>query len=219
MSAWLYNISCNGNIRPILDGVNLALMIIGWIIMLDFLQRLFGLTPPSPGLFTLYDRLVGQARLPIFYEDLEVPDTLDGRFDFLLLHVALLFMRLDKPEYRRSLRWIQDIMLDDITRGLREEGLGDAGVRVRIKQMGAAFLGRAKAYRLALEAKDFSALCEALDRNLYGTSSPMADSVEAVAHYTLALQASLLVQAEADLLDGSIVFPNPMPPERAPEVE
>ena len=39
---------------------------------------------------TLYGTIVAQARLPRFYRDYGVADTIDGRFDLLVLHLAVI---------------------------------------------------------------------------------------------------------------------------------
>ena len=44
--------------------------------------------------FVLYGAAVAAARLPVLYQALGVPDTLDGRFDCVGVHVALLIRRL-----------------------------------------------------------------------------------------------------------------------------
>jgi len=47
---------------------------------------------------TLYGTIVAQARLPRFYRDYGVADTVDGRFDLLVLHLALIVDRLAEDE-------------------------------------------------------------------------------------------------------------------------
>jgi cytochrome b pre-mRNA-processing protein 3 len=42
----------------------------------------------------LYGAIVAQARLPVFYTALAAPDTIEGRFDLLVLHVHLVYRRL-----------------------------------------------------------------------------------------------------------------------------
>ena len=42
----------------------------------------------------LYGTIVAQARLPIFYTDYGVPDTVEGRFEMLALHQALAARRI-----------------------------------------------------------------------------------------------------------------------------
>ncbi|MGH7211060.1 MAG: ubiquinol-cytochrome C chaperone family protein, partial [Acetobacteraceae bacterium] len=44
--------------------------------------------------FALYTKAVAAARSPYFYSDLGAPDTFDGRFDLVGLHVILLIERL-----------------------------------------------------------------------------------------------------------------------------
>ena len=43
---------------------------------------------------TLYGMIVAQARLPCFYRDYAVADTVNGRFDLIVLHLALVLDRL-----------------------------------------------------------------------------------------------------------------------------
>ena len=63
------------------------------------LRRLLGLFSrrPERAGYTLYGAAVAAARMPVFYSDWGVPDTLDGRFDLVGLHVYLLIERLNKP--------------------------------------------------------------------------------------------------------------------------
>lgn len=42
----------------------------------------------------LYNAVVAQARQPVFYASLGVPDSLDGRFEMTVLHALLVMRRL-----------------------------------------------------------------------------------------------------------------------------
>ena len=42
----------------------------------------------------VYCEIVAQARQPAFYTDFMVPDTIDGRFDLIVLHAVLYFRRM-----------------------------------------------------------------------------------------------------------------------------
>src|SRR5207244_13497317 len=53
---------------------------------------------PRGTIETIYGMIVTQAREPLFYRDLRVPDTVNGRFDLLLLHLWLLLRRLNSLE-------------------------------------------------------------------------------------------------------------------------
>ena len=96
----------------------------------------------------LYRRLVRQARDPVFYLHLGVPDTPDGRFDMIILHAFLVIRRL-KAEHERTVGLAQaifDLMFADMDQNLREMGVGDLGVSKRIKGMAEACYGRTVAY-------------------------------------------------------------------------
>ena len=52
---------------------------------------------------TLYGMIVAQARLPCFYRDYAVADTVNGRFDLIVLHLALVLDRLAQDGALKSL--------------------------------------------------------------------------------------------------------------------
>ena len=118
--------------------------------------------------FALYQAAVAAARDPWFYTALGVPDTLDGRFDLIALHAALLIHRLkgDAPPGPDLAQAVFDAMFSDMDNNLREMGL-DMGVSKRIRAMWEAFHGRALAYGAALDADDQDALAAAVARNVW----------------------------------------------------
>lgn len=123
----------------------------------------------------LYAAVVTRSREPVFFARLDVPDTVDGRFDLLTVHawMVLAWVRSDGP--------LAQALIDRIFVGfdeaLREMGAGDIGMGRRIKKFATAFYGRLKAYDAADGAV---ALAEALERNLYrGTATPAAAIVAA----------------------------------------
>ena len=120
-----------------------------------------------PG-FMLYGAAVGAARDDWFYRELAVPDTLDGRFDTVGLHVALLIHRLRRdasPDGAAMAQAVFDAMFADMDVNLREMGVGDLSVGKKVRAMWEAFHGRAKAYEAEVEAGDDGALAQALRRN------------------------------------------------------
>ena len=55
----------------------------------------------SDTISSLYGTIVAQARLTCFYREYGVPDTVNGRFDLLVLHLVLVLDRLaDEPQLR-----------------------------------------------------------------------------------------------------------------------
>lgn len=166
----------------------------------------------------LYRQIVAQARQPAFYRDHAVPDTLDGRFDMIILHAFLIMRRLKQiaaPEAQRVSQDLFDLLFADMDSNLREIGVGDLGVGKRVKKMAQAFYGRVEAYEAGLATTDTSVLEQALARNLYGTLQAEgrtpgeipAAALTALAGYLRQTDAALMAQPDAAVLAGTVQFP------------
>jgi cytochrome b pre-mRNA-processing protein 3 len=157
-----------------------------------------------------YRRVVEQARQPRFFTDGGMPDTVDGRFELICLHAFLYLHRL-KREHPGSADMGQrffDVMFLDFDRALREMGTGDLSVGREVRRMAEAFYGRIAAYEQGL-AGDDAMLQPALARNLFGTVTPSAAQLAAVADYVRREAAGLDRQDAAALLAGDIAFGPP----------
>jgi cytochrome b pre-mRNA-processing protein 3 len=157
--------------------------------------------------YALYGLAVAAARQPYFYEILGVPDTLDGRFDLVGLHVFLLIRRLrGLPEPGPALaQAVFDAMFNDMDVNLRELGVSDLSVGKRVRAMWEAFHGRATAYQAALEAADPAALAAALERNVW-RGVPAGAAAAALARLVLAQDAHLSRQGLSALGLGEAAF-------------
>lgn len=125
----------------------------------------------------LYARTAEQARQPVLFEACGIPDTLDGRFDALALHAALMIDRLRRePDGEGLAQAFFDAMFRHLDLTLREIGVQDLGVGRRIKIMAEGLHGRALAYREALAGGGPAPLRDVLRRNAYGGRS--ADDAE-----------------------------------------
>ncbi len=169
----------------------------------------FGSSAHRPGQ-ALYLAVVEQARRPEFYTDFGVPDSIDGRFDMILLHAFLLLRRLRGCGKRgdRLAQALFDAMFADMDRNLREMGVGDLSVGKRVKKMVAAFYGRIAAYDSGLETGE-TALRAALSRNLYGTAMPAPDQLAAMAEYVRSQEDRLAAQDAGELLAGRVGYGDP----------
>ena len=98
------------------------------------LRRLFG-RKANP-IAAVYDAIVASARQPRFYADLGVPDTLDGRFDMIVLHLFLVLDRM-KGEDEKFRQNLTDYFFMDMDRSLREIGVGDLSVGKKVRKMAA----------------------------------------------------------------------------------
>ncbi len=171
-----------------------------------FLER-FRRSPEQRPAADLYDAVVAQSRRPEFYQNLGVPDTVDGRFDMIVVHAFLLLRRL-KDERKQGENLPQvffDTMFGDMDRSLREMGAGDLGVGRRVKAMAKSFYGRIAAYERGL-AGPVGELEDALERNLYGTIEGDTAHIAAMAEYMRREARGLERQSGADLLSGQVVF-------------
>lgn len=183
-----------------------------------FLKRIFGTQKLRAEAARSYATLAAQARQPRFYSDLGVPDSIDGRFEMLCVHAHALFHRLrgqgEKADHFAQA--VYDAMFSDLDGCLREMGVADLGVGRRIKIMTEALKGRIHAYDAALAERGAAgeeALCAAIRRNVFGTVTPGAAQVAAMAGYMRALNATLADCALADLLTGQVRLP------QVPEIE
>jgi cytochrome b pre-mRNA-processing protein 3 len=158
----------------------------------------------------LYGTIVAQARLPCFYREYGVPDTVNGRFDLLVLHMAMVLDRFaDEPELRELGQALFDHFCTDMDRNLREMGVGDLSVPKHMQRVGEAFYGRAQAYRAGLADKDQGALREALERNIYGQETASQAAAARLAAYMRGAVAALGAQAASQVLAGKLTMPNP----------
>jgi cytochrome b pre-mRNA-processing protein 3 len=158
---------------------------------------------------TLYGTIVAQARLPCFYREYGVPDTVNGRFDLLVLHLAIALDRLGEVELRPMGQALFDRFCEDMDDNLREIGVGDLSVPKEMQRIGEAFYGRAQAYRSALASDGDEALVAALAKNVYGGAAPEPAAPVRLAAYIREAVRGLGAQQPADLLAGKLRMPDP----------
>lgn len=179
------------------------------------LGRVFPNNPQEDKARALYVAIVAQARQPEFYARLGVPDSVDGRFEMLVLHCYLVLRRLRaaQPESQALAQTLFDTLIYDMDQSIRESGVGDLKVGPRLRQMAEAFYGRIKAYDAGLAEAEGAALEAALRRNLYGTAAEAPEAgPAAMAAYLRRQDAALAEQETAALLRGEVVF---LPPPQA----
>jgi len=117
----------------------------------------------------LYDSVVERARQPLFYTDFAVSDSIEGRFELYSLHVILLLHRLkgQGPQATDTAQALFDTFISQLDHALREIGVGDLSVAKKMRKLGEAFYGRAKAYETILAAPDMEGLPALIERTLY----------------------------------------------------
>ena len=163
--------------------------------------------PPAPlrgTIEAIYGMIVAQAREPLFYRDLGAPDTVNGRFDMLLLHLWLVLRRMSpKDELSQGLF---DRFCGDMDDNLRELGTSDMKVPKKMREFGDAFYGRTGAYDAALGAGR-GPLAAALSKNIYYGMD--IENARRLAVYVEAANARLGTLDATTLTSGAWHFPSP----------
>jgi cytochrome b pre-mRNA-processing protein 3 len=158
----------------------------------------------------LYGTIVAQARSAAFYSSYGVPDTVQGRFDLIVLHLVLFLARIGPHDgARRGIgQKLFDVFCSDLDDNLREMGVGDLAVPKRMKRFGEAFYGRQNAYLAAFTAADEQELEKALARNIFPGAASDSGAAR-LARYARAALRQFETQEDAALLRGEVAFPNP----------
>jgi len=164
--------------------------------------------PPARGanIEAIYGMIVAQARLPQFYLRFGVPDTVNGRFDMVVLHLWMVLARLRAEGAIGEAQQLFDRFCDDMDANLREMGIGDLTVPKRMKKFGEAFYGRSGAYDAAIIAGE-GELRAALARNVLASED--AAAAAPLANYVSRTVATLSTTDGAALSAGLRHFPNP----------
>jgi cytochrome b pre-mRNA-processing protein 3 len=168
----------------------------------------------------IYARIVAQARSAAFYQDCGVPDTMEGRFEMILLHLIVVLERL-KGEGGRGQKIGQRILeslVADMDDALRQIGIGDMGVPKRVQRVAAAVVERSRAYTpdapSAQSPTDMpqSPLELALLEHIYraptaGSASLEGGHARGLATYITRARAALTTTSGGDILAARFAFP------------
>jgi cytochrome b pre-mRNA-processing protein 3 len=172
-------------------------------------QRLLSRNGPQAKIRSLYGAVVAQARAPAFYSRYGVPDTVEGRFDMVLLHVYLVWRRLSQAgvSERKAAQATFDLFFQDMDESMRELGVGDLSVPRKVRAMGEAFYGRAGVYDAALADAQDEQLIAGLKRNVF--SDAEISKAKSLARYVRAADRALATQAASAVARGEVTFPAP----------
>lgn len=167
----------------------------------------------------LYGNLVNLARTPALYRDLGVPDTPEGRFEMVGLHVALVVRRLKAagPPADALGQDLFELMFADLDESLRQIGIGDLTVGRQIKRLAGQFYARLRALDEAFGTEPSQLLQATLRANVYhGSARPTEAQLSALADYLIAAEHTLRTQPIASLLDGRLRLAPPSRPSDEP---
>jgi cytochrome b pre-mRNA-processing protein 3 len=167
----------------------------------------------------LYGAIVAQARLPVFYQGFGVPDTLEGRFLMLSLHLFATLHRLKaegpKPGEPKALDLAQDLIDRfgaDMETVLREIGVGDLSIPKKVRGLAASGASLLQSYEEALAEGD-EALAAAIAHALQLEDGASGAAGRRLAHYLKGVVDLLQAQDFAALSAGEMRFPGAIPGE------
>lgn len=171
--------------------------------------QLFRRSVPNRTIHALYGAIVAQARSPAFYADYGVPDTVQGRFDLIVLHLIMVLHRIGQQSIggRDMGQQLFDVFCRDLDDNLREMGVGDLAVPKEMRHFAEAFYGRQAVYLAAftVPGRDFE---NALARNIFRVAE-IDGRAARLARYARAALTELNSQEDGALRRGAVVFPSP----------
>ena len=135
---------------------------------MSLLKRLFGNSGPDPKarLVPLYNQIVAKARLPHWYVEGQVADSIDGRFDRVAAILTLVLLQLEEdPSRAQDMVHLTEVFVDDMDAQMREAGIGDVVVAKDMGRIMSVLGGRIGAFRGAFG--DPEKLRMAINRNIY----------------------------------------------------
>lgn len=173
----------------------------------EFVSRFLGRDVERRTAHEIYVKAAEASRQPLFYAQYDVPDTVEGRYDMLSIHIILLLrtLKTKKQETAKLAQLVFDVMFRNVDDTLREMGVGDLKVGKKVREYAEAFFGRALAYEEALAGKE--PLAVALARNVYTSEDPAV--AEGLAGYVTLAARSLEEQGAEAIASGRFTFPEP----------
>jgi cytochrome b pre-mRNA-processing protein 3 len=156
----------------------------------------------------LYGAIVAQARLPVFYQRLGVPDTLEGRFLVLSLHLFAVLQRLkaEGQSPHRLAQALTDRFSADMETVLREIGVGDLSIPKKMRRLAAVSASLSEALERATAAGE-KAVAEVLAGALPRDEKLSEAASQALAHYLKEAVRELDAQSATALGVGEVGFP------------
>ncbi|MBL4597031.1 MAG: hypothetical protein JKX99_10700 [Robiginitomaculum sp.] len=160
----------------------------------------------------LYSFIAQAARDINFFGAHKIPDTVDGRFEVLVIHAFLTMqaLRVAGPKQRLD-QLVFDAMFRDLDSALREMGTSDTRVGKQIKAMAKAFYGRSEKYHEAIETGDLDQIRQAIERNALASmpAPPAPPFVAELADWLLRSKTTLAKQTLDEITEFGPAFAKP----------
>ena len=181
--------------------------------MARFLNPLASLLPwrrKKPHAAEIYGAIVARARLPVFYQRFGVPDTLEGRFIVLSIHLFAVLHRL-KAEGAQAIPMAQELadhFTADMETVLREIGVGDLKIPKKVRGLAASGAALLQDYEDAVTKGD-EALAATITSALPLDETSAGAVAARLAPYLRKMVRHVEAQPLQDVLAGTLSFPDP----------
>jgi cytochrome b pre-mRNA-processing protein 3 len=165
----------------------------------------------------LYGSIVTQSRQDSFYAAAGVPDTPEGRFEMLVLHLVVLLHRLARADgdTRPLQEAITAAFVIDMDDNMREMTVGDLAVPRHVKRAVAVLHDRYALYGDALAAPRDDALIDAVRARLGALDGAEGLDAAGICAYLRKAAQGLDGQPDGSLLAGRLTWPEPGAPDAA----
>ena len=146
----------------------------------------------------IYTNIVKTSRNKSFFLDYKVDDTVEGRFDIILLHSFIIFNYFISTGKSKSKipQLLFDHMFSDFDSNLREMGFGDIAVNKRMKKFISAFYGRILSYSNSYaeykENNSILSLSYAIKKNIYKNKKTTDEKINIISDYVVSNITSFL---------------------------
>ena len=154
----------------------------------------------------IYGAIVARARLPIFYQGFGVPDSLEGRFVMLSLHLFAVLHRLKEAGTGEAAAMAQDLadrFTADMETVLRELGVGDLSVPKRVRSLVASGAAQLEGFERAFDEGEGS-FEEAVVEALPGEEEDAKRTAAKLAPYVLGVVQHLKNEPVRDICAGTL---------------
>ncbi len=141
----------------------------------------------------IYGSIVALSRSPVLYTEFGVPDTLEGRFEILVLHVVLFVSRIraDHEDAKPLAQEVVDLLFADLDTTSRETGVGDIVVPKKMRKLATVYQERVVQYGDALGAADRDALSKEFKEIVYDNDESAEQSAAKLSDYARNLMREL----------------------------
>ena len=156
----------------------------------------------------IYQKIVIFSRNKIFYTKYSIPDTIDGRFDMLVLMTVIVVHRLSniKNEGSKLSQKIFDIVFKDLDYSLRELGAGDVSVANNMKKLISSYMGRQKIYVKAFKNEDEKFLALAFKNNIFRNKDQNKNLILLLSKNIFKINKKLDLIEDKKMLNGDFDF-------------